>query len=311
LRLRWGTRAHNRRVNFLFLEEMPQSCCQTVDDLTDTTRRSMAFHAVSLVVGIGWSVNLCIDCVRPLFGCVHLDPPSRAIHHPFHLKEKNLCPPSLQTTPLPAKYAALSQLSSPFFFFFFSLRTLFYLFLRKILRVFLFFSPIFLLFVPRGKREIHILHISLYPPPSFSLVLQHLFSLVSHSLLSIFSIYLFFFTLFINSLFSSIFRTTDFSILRIMRPFCSSVQQVTNGCFISSAIKVCVDVRTPPQIEALQSFIHLLTGPSSLSIGMKGHFSWEEQQKVGWWWGGEGELSAAFISRRARPLEVGTRTSNN
>ena len=178
----------------------------------------MTFHAVSLVVGrsAGWSVNLCIDCVRPLF---ELRPPGSSLacnSPPFSPEEKNLCPPSLQTTPLPAKYA-LSQLSSPFFFF--SLRTLFYHFLRKIFTSFLVFFPHFSssFCVPRGKREIHILHISLYPPPSFSLVVQHLFSLVSLTLSFHFLYLSFFFYLVHQHLAASFLPSSG----RLIFPFCA------------------------------------------------------------------------------------------
>ena len=192
----------------------------------------MTFHAVSLVVGrsAGWSVNLCIDCVRPLF---ELRPPGSSLacnSPPFSPEEKNLCPPSLQTTPLPAKYAALSQLSSPIFL---------------------------LLFVFRGEREKYIFFTFRCTPLHHFLLWCSIYFLSSLSLSpSIFSIYLFFLpcSSTSRSLFSSIFRTTDFSILRIMRPFCfslSSRKQVTNDsaftCFEcnKSFVSTCGHLQRP------------------------------------------------------------------
>ena len=202
--------------------------------------------------------STCASTVSaPFLSCVHLDPPSRAIRHPFHLKRKTCAP-----------HHCRQHLYRPNMLLYLSFRPpfssslcgpLFYLFLRKIFTSFLVFFPHFSssFCVPRGKREIHILHISLYPPPSFSLVVQHLFSLVSLTL-SFHFLYLSFFFLPCSStsrsLFSSIFRTTDFSILRIMRPFCfslSSRKQVTNDsaftCFEcnKSFVSTCGHLQRP------------------------------------------------------------------
>ena len=180
----------------------------------------MTFHAVSLVVGrsAGWSVNLCIDCVRPLF---ELRPPGSSLacnSPPFSPEEKNLCPPSLQTTPLPAKYAALSQLSSPFFFF--SLRTLFLPFSPENFYEFsCFFPPFFFFFLcSEGKeRNTYSSHFAVPPSIIFSCGAAFIFSRLSHSLLP-FSLFIFFFFYLVHQHLAASFLPSSG---RLIFPFCA------------------------------------------------------------------------------------------
>ena len=162
--------------------------------------------------------STCASTVSaPFLSCVHLDPPSRAIRHPFHLKRKTCAPHHCRQHLYRPNMLLYLSFRPPFSY---SLcGPFFYLFLRKIFTSFLvFFPPFFFFFLcSEGKeRNTYSSHFAVPPSIIFSCGAAFIFSRLSHSLLP-FSLFIFFFYLVHQHLAASFLPSSG----RLIFPFCA------------------------------------------------------------------------------------------